>query len=167
MEPEYQDDEDSSQPKKTTSRGPGPGLLIPLALIAVLAGIFFLRTAGPERTEIPYSLFIEQLRAKNVAEVELGSSLAVGRFKKPPLLPADPPPAKAEGKPPAEGKAAEKKAAPKRSREHFIVKLSAGIQESDRFQQLLEESGARFDNQLQYDATPWAQNESGWAERYE
>jgi cell division protease FtsH len=158
MEPDQE--EQSEQPKKGPARSAGPGLLIPLVLIAVLAGIYFLRSAGPERTEIPYSLFIEQLRAKNVAELELGTSLAFGKFKKPPLLPAESgegaskaaPEGKSSGQP---GKAAEKKAAPKRSREHFVVKLSAGIKESDRFQALLEESGALVDNQLQYDATPW------------
>jgi cell division protease FtsH len=157
MEPDQE--EQTEQPKKGPARSAGPGLLIPLVLIAVLAGIYFLRNSGPERTEIPYSLFIEQLRAKNVAELDLGTSLAFGKFKKPPLLPAESGDSEkstdsGEGKP-ATGKAADKKAAPKRSREHFVVKLSPGVKDSEWFQQLLVDSGALYDNQLQYDATPW------------
>jgi cell division protease FtsH len=161
MEPDNQE-ELEQEPKKGGGRGPGPGLFIPLVLIAVLAGIFFLRGAATERTEIAYSFFIEQVRAKNVVEVELGEPNTFGRFKKPPLLPEDPPPADLTT--PADGtgnkdKAAKAKAkdkeAPKRAKEHFVVRVSQGIKDSEWFQQLLVDNVPVVRNQVQYDVTPW------------
>ena len=98
----HDDDQFDQESKKSPTRAAGPGLLIPLVLIAILAGIFLLRNMGPERTEIPYSFFIEQLREKNVLEVNLSNNLALGRFNKPPILPEKPAPADSGEKPAAE-----------------------------------------------------------------
>jgi cell division protease FtsH len=153
MEPENQDDLKSEQPKKSSARGAGPGLLIPLLLIAVLAGIWFVRSAGPKRTEIPYSFFIDQLRANNILEVDLYSRHALGRFKEPPLLPEVLPPpgseaAKSAGdkkaKEPA-SKASEKKSQPKRAEPYFWVKLRDGAKDNPLLNQLLDESDAQYD----------------------
>ncbi|HEX5103576.1 MAG TPA: ATP-dependent metallopeptidase FtsH/Yme1/Tma family protein, partial [Pirellulaceae bacterium] len=161
----HDDDPSDQESKKSPTRAAGPGLLIPLVLIAILAGIFLLRNMGPERTEIAYSFFIEQVRAKNIVEVELGDPLTFGRFKKPPVLPEEPPPADqtpadtTETKPAKAaaktGVDAKKKEAPKRAKEHFYVKLTEGVKDSEWFQQLLVDNVPVVRNQIKYDATPW------------
>src|SRR5262245_63728246 len=80
-------DEFSSEERKTPPRFSGPSLVVPLLILAMIAGYLFVLNSGPKRTEIPYSFFLDQLAEKNVAEVQLFSRLAFGKFKEPPLLP--------------------------------------------------------------------------------
>src|SRR5688572_17859718 len=138
MEPDNQDELNPEQ-KKSASRGAGPGLLIPLVLIAILAGIWFVQSSGPKRTEIPYSFFIDQLRANNILEVDLYSKYGLGRFVKPPLLPAaPPPPADTKAKKTSADSKAERKIAdgsaetnePKQAEPYFVVKLPAGAKDN-------------------------------------
>src|SRR5262245_41226059 len=83
------ENQDELDQRKTTGRLPGPGLVVPLINLAIIAGYLFLLSKEPKRTKIEYSFFLDQLRAKNVAEVELLSRYAVGKFREQPLLPAD------------------------------------------------------------------------------
>src|SRR5262245_64974286 len=85
MEKENQDDLFADEQKPT--RRAGPGLLVPLVVVAIVGGLWMLWAATPT-TNIPYSFFLEQLRAQNVVEVRLYSDRAVGRFKVPPDLPS-------------------------------------------------------------------------------
>jgi hypothetical protein len=146
MEKDNQDDFESEQ-KKTTSRGPNLGLLIPIVLIAVLVGAWILR-AGPATTQITYSFFLEQLKAKNVTEVQLKGDSAVGRFREPPLLPV-PPPTAAEEAAQKTGKSKAKAAEPVRAKEYFTVTLSAWQKDNSELSEALSASGAVYDNASQ------------------
>ena len=147
---------DQEQKPKKPARSAAPGLMLPLIIIAILAGIWMIRSAGPQREQIEYYFFLDQLRDKNVLEVKLGSDHAVGRFKEPPLLPPPVPAselgksktAKAEGK-----KTAEKKTEPKRAKEHFYVRLPTWSRENQELNNLLTASGARYDNAIEFDPT--------------
>ena len=151
MDKEPTDDPSSEQPKRGgPARMAGPGLLIPLALVAVLAAYLVIANSGPDRTEISYSFFTQQLRAKNVLEVKIGSKLGYGRFKSVPLLPAEPGPAESSKSPKSPGKAPEE---PKRALEHFVVKLPNRVQDNAEFMTLLEESGANVEFPVEVDPT--------------
>src|SRR5437868_13876304 len=78
-----QDDQDdlSQQERKTPGRFTGPGLVVPLLILAIIAGYLYILGSGPRK--ISYKLFLEQLRAKNVAEVDLFTRYAVGKLKQP------------------------------------------------------------------------------------
>src|SRR5438128_2277879 len=72
----------SAEERKTPSRFPGPGMIVPLLLLAAMAAsYFFLASNAPKR--ISSDVFIAQLEAKNVAKVELYSRYAIGEFRKP------------------------------------------------------------------------------------
>src|SRR4029453_7396154 len=118
MEKDNQDDPFADEQKP--ARRTGPGLLVPLVIVAVVGGLWFLWSATPAATEIRYSFFLEQLKAKNVLEVRLYSDRAVGRFKVPPELPtlADSAGDKDKAKP---GGAAVPAAKPQQAKEHFTV----------------------------------------------
>src|SRR5262245_36933968 len=88
MDKDSQDE--SVDQRKSAGRMPGAGLVIPLLIVAVVAGLWLFNSASqPKRTRIPFSFFVEQLKAKNVEEVELGSRIALGKFRMPPELPDD------------------------------------------------------------------------------
>src|SRR5581483_7894039 len=78
-----QDDQDdlSSEERKSTARFSGPSLVVPLLILAIIAGYLYLLGSSPRK--ISYKFFLEQLRAKNVAEVDLFTRYAVGKFKHP------------------------------------------------------------------------------------
>ena len=141
MEKDNQDD--SSEQKKAPTRAAGPGLLIPLVIVAVLGGLWILRSSS-DATQIPYSFFLEQLRAKNVLEVQIKSDSARGRFKDPPLLPAA---ANAASNQEAktEGQQQAKPAQQVRAKEYFTVNLPAWQKENTELTDALAASGARRD----------------------
>src|SRR5215213_7012516 len=148
MAKEDQDDP-SPDERKTPGRFSGPGLIVPLLILALIAGYLFILSSGPKRSKIEYSFFLDQLREKNVAEVELLSRYGLGKFKKPPELPAvaaaaaagdsgkNPPPddprVKTVDKPPAKPRVAEP---------YFIVSLPERANENTLLMKLLDESEA-------------------------
>jgi cell division protease FtsH len=148
MEPEQQDDQ-SQGDKKTASRS-GPGLVVPLVILAVVVGMWLLWSSTPAATPITYSFFLDQLRAKNVAEVRLYSDRALGRFREPPVLPD--PSAKASDSKPAD-KGTAKKAEPKKAKEHFTVQLPSWSKDNTELSEALAASGASYDNAVQIDPT--------------
>ena len=144
-------------------------------LLAIIAGYLFVLSNGPKR--ISFKFFIDQLRAKNVAEVELFSRYAIGKFKR---LPTPPVEAKAESKTdsksddsaaktePAATKPEQEtakqppgpkeKAGKKIDREAaltFTVTLPERFNENPEFTKLLEDSGAKYDFSVQIDPTLW------------
>jgi cell division protease FtsH len=143
MEKDNQDD--SSEQKKAPTRAAGPGLLIPLVIVAVLGGLWILRS-NSDSTQIPYSFFLEQLKQKNVLEVQLKADHASGRFKEPPLLPV---PEKPAGDAKSDGK--KKADAPKqvRAKEYFTVNLPSWSKDNRELSDALAASGARYDNASQ------------------
>src|SRR5437764_1881305 len=70
-----------TEEQKTPGRFTGPGLVVPLLILAIIAGYLYVLGSGPRK--ISYKLFLEQLRAKNVAEVDLFTRYAIGKFKQP------------------------------------------------------------------------------------
>src|SRR5262245_60874426 len=78
-----QDDQDdlSTEERKTPGRLTGPSLVVPLLILAIIAGYLYVLGSGPRK--ISYKFFLEQLRAKNVAEVDLFTRYAIGKFKHP------------------------------------------------------------------------------------
>src|SRR3954454_21662634 len=74
-------DEPSSDERKTPSRLTGPGLMVPLLIVAIIAGYLFVFATQPRK--IRYDVFKKQLEAKNVDEVELFTRYAVGKLKHP------------------------------------------------------------------------------------
>src|SRR5262245_50955349 len=153
MDKEPTEDPSSDQPKRGgPARMAGPGLLIPLVIVAFLAAYLLIANSGPKRTEISYSFFTQQLRAKNVLEVKIGSKLGYGRFKTPPVLPPEPPAADSKGgQRPGPGKAASDE--PKKAQEHFVVTLPNRVQDNPEFMTLLEESGATVEFPVEVDPT--------------
>src|SRR5438132_13296745 len=116
-----QDDQDdlSTEERKTPGRFTGPGLVVPLLILAIIAGYLYLLGSGPRK--ISYKLFLEQLRAKNVAEVDLFTRYAIGKFKQPVAVEASSDKAssdkassesKQESEAPAETPSEKKKSAP-------------------------------------------------------
>ena len=104
--------DNSSTPERQTSgeeqgtkRRIPPWWILPLLVLLVLG--YLVATSGPQRSEIPYSFFLEQIQAGNVLYVELGDVTATGLFKEPPEKPitfnakGEPqlPPTDAEGRP--------------------------------------------------------------------
>jgi len=152
MDNDPQDDLSSDQQRKP-SRLPGAGLMVPLLIVAIVAGFLLVNSAGPRRSEITFSFFVDQLKAKNILEVELGAKSALGRFREPPELPAPTAPAadpKDTSPPAAEAPA---KKAPRRSEPFFFVRLPERVNENQWFMELLENSGAQYDYAVQIDPT--------------
>ena len=160
-----QDDQDNlpTEEQKTPGRFTGPGLVVPLLILAIIAGYLYVLGSGPRK--ITYDRFIEQLRAKNVAEVDLFTRYAIGRFKQP--IAAETTPEKSGEKakresetpsePSAEKKPSEKKTSAKAEEKpdlRFMVTLPDRFSESEDFN-LLKESGARYDFSVQVDPTVW------------
>jgi cell division protease FtsH len=165
MAKDNQDDLPTEE-RKAQGRFSGPSLVVPLLILAVIAGYLFLLSNGPKRSAIEYSFFLEQLRAKNVAEVELLTRHAIGKFIDSPLLPEAPASSAAESKSgtkseKSEGTGTESKAAPpakkaaKRAEPYFIVTLPERANENVLLTKLLDESGARYDFSVQLDPTLW------------
>jgi len=146
MEKEPHDDQSPEQPKKGGPvRMAGPGLLIPLVIVAIVAGILLIANSGPKRTEISYSFFTQQLRAKNVQELKIGSKLAYGRFRTPPVLPPRPASDSAAAK--------QKPKAPVKAEPYFVVTLPSRVQDNTEFMKLLEQSGAIVEFPVEVDPT--------------
>jgi cell division protease FtsH len=144
-------DEQRSPDEKKNPRG-GPGMLLPLVLLAILGGGYLIWSAAtPPTTKIEWSFFLEQLKAKNILEVELGSDFARGRFKEPPVLP---PAVIAEGSETGKtGKTGETKPAePVRAKPNFYVNLPTWQRDGTQLAEALEASGARYDNAVQVDS---------------
>src|SRR5687767_3698305 len=99
-------DDSSAEERKPTSRFSGPGLVIPLFFLVIVVGYLFVLSTSPKR--ITYKFFLDQLREKNVAEVELFTRYAVGKFKRPPVAPADAKAGEAASRPDASPPSAEK-----------------------------------------------------------
>ena len=159
MDKDNQDDS-SPEERKTTSRLPGPGLMVPLLIVAIVAGYLFLLSAGPKRTQIPYSFFLEQLQAKNVAEVELGSQHGARASSTLPPRVAALSAADGDASRPArrtQGRAERRRpqaaaAGGVAFRRHFA---RAGQREPGSSPRLLAASGARYDYAVQVDPTLW------------
>ena len=143
MEKDNQDDL-SPEEKKSASRSTGPGLLVPLVIVAIVGGLWMLWAASPPTTRIEYSFFLEQLKAKNVAEVRLYTESAFGRFKVPPDLPRDEP--SADSAKPKTGDKPATTAPPVRAKEHFTVQLPTYLKDNTELSEALAASGARYDN---------------------
>src|SRR5262249_38073908 len=95
-------DDLSPEQRKTSGRLPGAGLVLPLLILAIIAGYVYLLSKEPKRTKIDFKFFTDQLEARNVAEVELLSRYAIGRFKERPLLPAPEGKSDSQPQPPAQ-----------------------------------------------------------------
>jgi cell division protease FtsH len=148
-------DDLSPEERKPTTRLPGPGLVVPLLILAVIAGYLVVLSSGPKRTPIRYSFFLDQLRAKNVSEVELFSRYAIGKFKEPPLLPAEEAADDGAKKQPAADQPVKAPAKPRRAEQHFIVTLPERANENTVLAAALDESGAKYDFAVQLDPTLW------------
>src|SRR4051794_37761773 len=74
-------DDPSQQERKSPGRFTGPGLVVPLLILAIIAGYLYLLGSTPRK--ITYDQFVQQLRAKNVADVDLFTRYAIGEFKHP------------------------------------------------------------------------------------
>src|SRR6185295_10479925 len=77
------DDQDDLSPeeRKTPGRFTGPGLVVPLLIVTIIAGWLYVAASSPR--EISYTVFRDQLKAKNVAELRISSKSAIGKFKQP------------------------------------------------------------------------------------
>lgn len=156
-------DESSAEGRKAPARFSGPGLVVPLIILAVIASYLFLQASGPKRTDIPYSFFLKQLRAKNVAEVDLLSRYAFGKFREAPLLPPEMAASSATtgGESTGDKSAAEKSASgktpagPRKAEQHFRVALPERANENAVLAQALDESGAQYDFLVQLEPSLW------------
>src|SRR5205823_429210 len=160
-----QNDQDDlpTEEQKTPGRFTGPGLVVPLLILAIIAGYLYVLGSGPRK--ISYKLFLEQLRAKNVAEVDLFTRYAVGKLKQPIAAesssekPGDKTKHEVEtpSEPSAEKKSPEKKTPGKAEEKpdlRFMVTLPDRFSESEDFV-LLKESGANYDVSVQVEPTIW------------
>ena len=154
-------DESSAEQRKSTGRFPGPGLVLPLLIVATVAGYLFLSSAQPKATRITFDFFIEQLEKKNVAEVVIGAREARGRFVTRPELPGPPERATStanksdkQSADRPDGKPA-KPAAPERAEEHFAVFLPERASENPQLAKALPASGAKYDYAVQVDPSLW------------
>src|SRR5262245_45917520 len=156
-------DESSSEERKSSSRFTGPSLVVPLLILAVIAGYLYILSSSPRR--ITTQFFKEQLREKNVAELQIFSSYAIGKFKRLPTQPSDgktaddakttlPDAANPAQTPPKTGKPA-KKLEPRTADLSFTATLPQRVNEDPEFMRLLDESGAKYDFAVQVDPTLW------------
>jgi len=176
---ENDQDDSSQQERKSAGRFTGPGLVVPLLILAIIAGYLYL--AGTMPRKISYDQFVQQLKAKNVAEVDLFTRYANGQFKHSVTAaegkakskkqnpnsksPEDNPAAEVKTATESEAKESPAKSNPKskapnpKSAEtkpdlRFLVTLPERFAESSDFK-LLEDSGARYDFAVQVDSTLW------------
>jgi len=73
--------EDARAPRRTI-----PSLWVVIGVLALLLLVIYV-TRGPQRSEIPYSFFLQQIREDNIDTAKLSPAMATGRFKKPPQKP--------------------------------------------------------------------------------
>lgn len=154
MAQENQDDL-APENRKPPSRLSGPSLVVPLLVLAIIAGYLFILSAGPKRSRIEYSFFLEQLQAKNILEVQIVGSFGLGRFENPPLLPpqlADASDSKSDA---AVSDSKAKPKPPRRAEQHFKVNLPQRPEDDQTLTTALRESGARYDYVAQLDSTTW------------
>src|SRR5690349_17866309 len=127
------DDQDDQSPKdkKTPGRFSGPGLVLPLVILAVIAGYMYVLGSSPRK--ISYKLFIEQLKDKNVAEVNLFKGFAIGKFREPVTAESEKPSQKAAAEaqqpPSTSEKATEEKSPPDEKSKSPPNKLSSSKSE--------------------------------------
>jgi cell division protease FtsH len=146
-------DDSSSEERKSSGRLPGPGLMLPLLLVAIVAGYLFIASTGPKTSKITFDFFIEQLKAKNIADVVFGTREARGRFNTPPVLPG---PTQPEQKPDTEkADKQDKSAAPRRAESHFVVTLPERASDNQLLTDALEASGAKYDYAVTLDPSLW------------
>jgi cell division protease FtsH len=148
----HPDDQPPAEPG-TSSRLPGPGLMVPLLILGLIALYLLVLGSGPQK--ISFQTFQEQLRARNVAEVELFKTYAVGKLKRPlgqaAVPPADDSPHGKAGK----GKGPPRPDAARQTDLAFWVTLPERYAENAELMRLLDESGARYDFSVQIDPTLW------------
>lgn len=154
MEQDNRDDQSSERERKGPGRMAGPGLIIPLVIISIIAGYLIITSAGPKRTEILFSFFLDQLKAQNVAEVEIGANYAVGRFKVAPELPPESAAPSASAAKSADNKESKSaKSGPRRAEPYFTVKLPERPSDNQVLMEALAASGAKYGYAVQVDAT--------------
>jgi len=168
-------DDNSPAEKKPPSRFSGPGLVLPLLILAMIAGYLFIQSAAPK--PITTQMFFDQLQAKNVEEVEIFKQYAIGKFRHPPVLPATatapapktpttpaepaaepaakaPSPAKAE-KPAAKEAEKAKAKAVRPADLSFSASLPERASENAEFLEMLRSSGAKYNFSTQTDPSLW------------
>ncbi len=154
------DDSDDQSPKdkKTPGRFSGPGLVLPLLVLAIIAGYMYVLGSSPRK--ISYKIFVDQLKDKNVAEVNLFKGFAIGKFRQPVVADTE----KTAATPPTETASPSEKsdektksAATKPEQKpdlRFSVVLPERFSDSSDFE-LLKSSGADYDVSPQVDPTLW------------
>src|SRR5262245_40061599 len=129
-------DEQSEGDRKPPGRFTGPGLVVPLIILAVIAAYLYILGSSPRK--ISYKLFLEQLQAQNVAEVNLFKGYGVGKFKQPVVIESaekgaateEPDQAKTESPTEEKKKAGAAKMQPAKPDLRFIVALPERFSES-------------------------------------
>jgi cell division protease FtsH len=124
-------DDGSSEQRKSAPRSAGQGFLLLVVLAMVLMALF-VWTQSQDRTEISYDFFESQLAGKNVESLQVVGSKALGKFRTPPELPPD----RTKS---AQGDAAK----PKKAEPYFLVNLPSSLDQQYLLSRL-NESGARF-----------------------
>jgi cell division protease FtsH len=178
-------DDSSPSEKKPPSRFSGPSLVLPLLILAIIAGYLFIQVAAPK--PITTQMFFDQLQAKNVEEVEIFKQYAIGKFRHPPApsaaaatpapktpttptTPSTPPPTSAEpsaeptakAPPPAKAEQpARKEVAKTKSKAARAADLSFSVTLPERasdnadFLRMLKASGAVYNFSAQTDPSLW------------
>src|SRR5690348_14089374 len=154
------DDSDDQSPKdkKTPGRFSGPGLVLPLLILAIIAGYMYVLGSSPRK--ISYKLFVDQLKDKNVAEVNLFKGFAIGKFREPVAADSEKPTPKSSTETPpssekSDGKAKSATTKPEQKPDlRFSVVLPERFSESADFD-LVKSSGADYDVSPQLDPTLW------------
>jgi cell division protease FtsH len=113
-------------------------------MVLVLGAVLILMQ-GPQKSQIPYNFFVQQVEEGNVLTVELGDLEATGVFDKPPAAPAT---YNAEGSP---IRPEDEQGQPKKLAKHFRVKLPPSDQaRSDLLDKLLAQ-GVQVENRSSTD----------------
>jgi cell division protease FtsH len=154
------DDSDDQTPKdkKTPGRFSGPGLVLPLLILAVIAGYMYVLGSSPRK--ISYKQFIDELKAKNVAEVNLFKGFAIGKFRQPIAADSQKPSPKSSTETPSPPEKSDEKSKSSSSKTEpkpdlrFSVVLPERFSESADFD-LVKLSGADYDVSPQVDPTLW------------
>ena len=117
---------------RSVLRRGGPNLWL-LAGLAIIVVILLLSRQGPPRSTIPYYFFEQQVKAGNVASVELGEQEAEGVFKNPPFSPVE---YDEQGKP--------KTGEVKRLNKHFRVILWRSSESLEQLRTLLSKHKVQY-----------------------
>ncbi len=146
MENSSQDDRERNKEPRPGMRRAGPNFWMLLVVVGVML-VFFFVTQGPSESVIPYSFFLEQLEAGNLAKVELGDQDAKGIFVNPPSAP---PKYDREGKsvPQKDSKTGE----PVKLNKHFRVVLPRDGDSRGKLTGQLTAKGVDYENEPQSNA---------------